>query len=372
MKEAMAAADTPPGHFILACVGDVMPAGRAADALRRAGAKPGNRQIWQGTEGANAVLMNLEAPITDAAVAYRDKRYSFKCDGDVLAFFDRRFIFSLANNHTFDFGEKGLLDTIDALDAHNFLHAGAGRNLEEARRPAMLDCGSAGMGVLCAADPRYQPATNSSAGTFPAVPGLLRESIRELQRSARIVIVSIHCGQEFLPVPSPRQIQLAGLSLDAGASVVSFHHAHCTSGVQKRKKGVVVFGSGNYVFPRGDTPRQYVSWRESAVWRIILDPVSQDIEMIDIRPVMLDDDGLPCVPPAGRARAILNRIALHSERLSAPRRLRWWRARAMMSPLYLWMNLINYTDIARRDGVRACLRTLASGLAAQLDCRQQD
>ncbi|MBI4332264.1 MAG: CapA family protein [Chloroflexi bacterium] len=48
-------------------------------------------------------------------------------------------LLSCANNHAFDYGEQGILDTIRHLEASGFVHAGTGRNLREARSPAYLD-----------------------------------------------------------------------------------------------------------------------------------------------------------------------------------------------------------------------------------------
>src|ERR671916_2010580 len=50
---------------------------------------------------------------------------------------------SLANNHTLDFEERGLLDTLDHLEAAGIRYAGAGHNLEEAARPALVKKGVA-------------------------------------------------------------------------------------------------------------------------------------------------------------------------------------------------------------------------------------
>ena len=46
---------------------------------------------------------------------------------------------SLANNHIMDFGPEALEDTIAVLQEHGVAYAGAGRNLEEARRPALME-----------------------------------------------------------------------------------------------------------------------------------------------------------------------------------------------------------------------------------------
>lgn len=48
-------------------------------------------------------------------------------------------IVSCANNHSYDYGEAGLLATIHHLDAAGIPHSGSGRNLAEARAPAYLD-----------------------------------------------------------------------------------------------------------------------------------------------------------------------------------------------------------------------------------------
>lgn len=54
----------------------------------------------------------------------------------------RRFGFnmtSFCNNHAFDWSYEGLLKTLDYLDEGGWVHAGCGRNLDEAAAPAYLD-----------------------------------------------------------------------------------------------------------------------------------------------------------------------------------------------------------------------------------------
>jgi len=371
-QEANAAPGSPPrAGLSLACLGDVMPADVGVlEALRRLGAETVRRRVWQPVDGADAVLINLETAITAASQAHRSKRYCFKWTSEILDLFDGRFILGLANNHIFDYGEKGLLDTLEALDARNLRHAGAGRNLQEAG-PVVFDVAGVRLGVICAADPRYQAATKTSAGTFPAIPGLLRESIREVQRDTDIVLVSIHSGQEFLPVPSPRQRQLAELCLEEGARLVSFHHAHCVSGVRSDSRGIVLFGTGNYLFPRGDTPSRFSAFQESAAWRVSLDTSRRKVQEIVIQPILIGVDGLPRKASESESGRILGRIKRCSDRICAGR-LRWWRLREMMKPVYLWMNMVNYVDIARRNGVRASLRMLVEGMRAQLTLSQRD
>lgn len=48
-------------------------------------------------------------------------------------------LYAWANNHTLDWGEGGMFATLRHLDAAGLVHAGVGRNLAEARRPAYLE-----------------------------------------------------------------------------------------------------------------------------------------------------------------------------------------------------------------------------------------
>lgn len=349
----------------LVCLGDVMIINQALDALRQIGAESIASRIWAPLDGVDVALANLEAPITNSPHVRENKRYNRKTSAEILNLFDRRFILSLANNHMMDYGERGLSDTIEALDSRNLLHAGAGRNLNEARAPVVTNIAGFKLGVLCAADPRFQAATKTSPGTFPARPELLKESIQEIRQRAELIVVSIHAGTEFLSVPSPNQLRLAELCLREGVRVVSFHHAHCVSGIMQDERGVVLLGTGNYVFPYA-IPRGFKPWKESAAWRVTLTAPGREIEHLEVQPVILDDNGLPARAPEIQSRRILSRIKRYSDRIQQRKYLEWWRLLEMLRPGYLWLNIVHHADICRRQGVWSVLQSVARGVRAQL------
>lgn len=223
--------------FTLSCLGDVMIGSQVLAVSRPIGVESMGDLILKPLVEADIVVANLEAPITNRSLARENKRYNLKTGSEILDLFDSRFVLGLANNHMLDYGEKGLLDTIEALDSQKIPHTGAGCNLEQARRPAVVNVAGVAIGVVCAADPRFQPATNSSAGTFPAHPDLLRETIQEVRQRVDVVVVSIHAGTEFLSAPSPMQLSLSELCIEEGVTVVNFHHAHCVSGILKNEQG---------------------------------------------------------------------------------------------------------------------------------------
>jgi poly-gamma-glutamate capsule biosynthesis protein CapA/YwtB (metallophosphatase superfamily) len=59
-------------------------------------------------------------------------------------------LLSAANNHAYDFGENGVLATIDHLKAAGLVHAGLGRNLSQARAPGYLDTRNGRVGLVAA------------------------------------------------------------------------------------------------------------------------------------------------------------------------------------------------------------------------------
>jgi len=63
---------------------------------------------------------------------------------------------SCANNHAFDYGEGGVLANIKHLDDADFVHAGTGKNLAEARAPGYLDTPN-GRVALVAATATFRP-----------------------------------------------------------------------------------------------------------------------------------------------------------------------------------------------------------------------
>jgi poly-gamma-glutamate synthesis protein (capsule biosynthesis protein) len=80
---------------------------------------------------------------------------------------------AFANNHTLNYGEEGCLATIEALQALEFVFAGAGRNLFEARMPAFLDTPAGRVGLMACCStfaPGHRAGTQN--GAVSGRPGL--------------------------------------------------------------------------------------------------------------------------------------------------------------------------------------------------------
>jgi len=126
----------------VALVGDVMLGRRVTDALRTL--RP--EQLWGDVLplliSADLRIGNLECAITDHKQPWTrtPKVFHFRADSSAVEVLKaaRVDVCSLANNHTLDFEERGLLDTMEHLKAAGIWYAGAGHNREEAARPALV------------------------------------------------------------------------------------------------------------------------------------------------------------------------------------------------------------------------------------------
>ena len=88
-------------------------------------------------------IVNLECALTKHAVQWTrsEKMFHFRADPEAVRVLlaARIDACALANNHILDYEERGLRDTLRALDVAGIRHAGAGANATDAAAPAMLD-----------------------------------------------------------------------------------------------------------------------------------------------------------------------------------------------------------------------------------------
>src|SRR3712207_6596323 len=131
----------------LALTGDVMLGRGVNETLRSVRPEEPWGDVLPLLGSADLRIINLECAITEHRRPWSrtPKVFHFRADpvaAEVLGA-ARVDACSLANNHTLDFEEQGLLDTLTHLKTAGIRYVGAGRNLEEAGRPVLLEGGVA-------------------------------------------------------------------------------------------------------------------------------------------------------------------------------------------------------------------------------------
>ncbi|WP_018924084.1 CapA family protein [Salsuginibacillus kocurii] len=272
----------------LVFVGDVMFEWSLEETIAAHGSYYPFKHVSKAIHEADYAVANLETAVTTATDPY-DKQYTFKTDpenvkGIAEAGFD---LVSLANNHTMDYREKGLVDTIEALEQSPLAHTGAGRNKEEAYTPHRVDIDGETIKIL--AFSRVLPTMNWYAGEEK--PGIasgyqeerVQDIIQKHEQKADYLFVYMHWGTEGEPWPEPYQRTYAQAMAEAGADAIIGAHPHVLQGFEFFDEVPVAYSIGNFLFP------DYVSGPNAETGLLRFKLEEGDVSM-GFEPYYIDDD----------------------------------------------------------------------------------
>jgi poly-gamma-glutamate capsule biosynthesis protein CapA/YwtB (metallophosphatase superfamily) len=245
---------------------------------------------------ADIVFGQMEAPLSDRGtpmfVPSRPRRVGAKNISALTEEGGGFHVMSHACNHAMDYGWEAFFDTLDALKKSNIAVVGAGRNIEEARRPAILERKGTKVGFLAylsilplgliaeekipgcaplrASDFYYHPFSYYQPGLppliitnlFPADRQAMEDDIRRLRPQVDVLVVSMHCGVQHTPAMIAMYQKEAGYAaIDAGADLVLQHHAHILKGIEVYKGKVVFYGLGDFACEHAlGTPGMLEAW----------------------------------------------------------------------------------------------------------------
>ena len=141
-------------------------------------------------------------------------------------------VVSLANNHICDLGDGGLENTIAQLKQLGIQYCGAGMNIEEASRPAVVSKDGITVAFLayCIYDSPWLGYVKMAGGNTPGVCPLeitkVIDDIRQAKSKYDKVVVLPHWGKEYSYVPLPETIEMTKQMIAAGADAVMASHPH--------------------------------------------------------------------------------------------------------------------------------------------------
>jgi poly-gamma-glutamate synthesis protein (capsule biosynthesis protein) len=210
---------------------------------------------------ADITFGNLESPIAEVGHPY-EKTGSFvfstppvAADALNWAGFD---VVSNANNHAWDAGIDGVVETIQQLDRVGVAHVGTGVTLDLAHQAAIIQRKGWRVAFL-GATRAFNPAPDSFY-THPgaryvawADSGWVYPEIRRLKESglADLVVVSLHAGTEFADQPDLALRRFFRGAINAGADICLGHHPHVLQPVEWYRGKPIVYSMGNFIFRQG-------------------------------------------------------------------------------------------------------------------------
>lgn len=263
----------------------------------------------------SSVFANLETPLIDGPAVPSGTMVFRSATANAKALAEAGFnVVSLANNHTPNKSQAGLISTFSSLTDAKILYVGAGINVAEAYSPKVQKISNDFSVAWLAYNDRdvvpesYGAGTTSKgldwAGTALMNESKLEEEIAKAKTLANYVIVSMHSGREYTAVPNTSQTTFAHRAIDAGADLVIGHHPHVVQSVEKYQEKYIFYSLGNFIFDQmfSDETRR----------GIMLNFIFEDknITQIEIIPTVIENYTQPRVASTKEAQWIIDRLKI--------------------------------------------------------------
>jgi len=340
-------------HLSLVAVGDVLPHRRVKATARHHGWSEVFAGAAPTVRGADLAFANLESPVApDNHQGIHGE--VFNAPADLLpALADVGFdVLSMANNHAYDQGAAGMMETLRRVDEAGMQAVGAGPSCDAARRVVTTEVDDLRIGWLAAADLVNIDgnSTDDAPCVFWAGPVCsgdcgpdrdaihfalddrrLVEAVRAAREQVDLLVMSFHWGDEYRTTPLPEYPRIAELLTDAGVDVLLGHHPHVLQPIEERTTArgtpaLIAYSLGNFVSDMGSRFDPATSAPSRGHTRdglaLQLDLTLTDGHLADIRstPVALWTDNNRLTKGDAPDRVVVRRVADLPEPLASQRR----------------------------------------------------
>lgn len=207
-------------------------------------------------------IINLETTITksDNYLPYKDIHYRMhplNIDTLISAGID---ICTLANNHILDWGNEGLIETINKLKSANIKFSGVGKNIQQAIQPAIFELPLNkrvlvfSVGMASSGIPPIWKATSRTPGLYylpdfsPDILTSIIENIKQHRQSNDLVIFSIHWGSNWgYDIPESFRSFAYDLIDIANVDVIFGHSSHHPRPIEIYHGKPILYGCGDFI-----------------------------------------------------------------------------------------------------------------------------
>ncbi len=147
-------------------------------------------------------------------------------------------IVGLANNHSGNYGEGAIKETVNNLEKNNILVSGTSE-----RRIAYKEIKGVKFAFLS-----LNTIGFIEKGLVWGSEENLKNLIVEAKKNADLVIVQMHWGVEYVEEPAETQIKMGRLAIDLGADMVVGNHPHWIQKYEIYKDKYILYALGNFIF----------------------------------------------------------------------------------------------------------------------------
>lgn len=197
-------------------------------------------------------VVNFEAPIKTALFPNLKSGPSIQQNASAPQWLKEKGfnVFSLANNHIMDFGEKAARETEATLGHEKCVGIGVGK---EAYKPLLLEREGVKVAILALAELQFGMVHDSftQANDYgcawinhPCVNRLVRETKKKVD----FLIIVAHAGLEGVDIPLPEWRERYRELIDEGCDAVIGGHTHTAQGYEIYHGKPIFYSLGNFCF----------------------------------------------------------------------------------------------------------------------------
>jgi hypothetical protein len=302
------------GAFTVVATGDIMMHEAVKQSAEASGFPALFAQVKPLLQGADVAFGNLETPVAPKANR-GTKAFVFDAPAELLpALKEAGFtLLSFANNHAYDQGVAGIVETLGNLEHAGLAEIGAGLTARAALAPVIVERHGLRVGFL-GGTTRFNQNLNSTDPQRPLVVEAaspdLPTAIAALAKTVDAVVVSVHWGNEYETDAAQEQIDLARKLVEAGALVILGSHPHVLQRVDllpapDGRVALVAYSLGNFLsnqsrdYAAGPAPPAAGDPRDGALLELTLRKrrflggrVVTDIGKASALPLWTDNDDL--------------------------------------------------------------------------------
>lgn len=218
-------------------------------------------------------VANLESPIIANCPEGKTGTFTFCGDEKFLPYLqENKFVFNLANNHIFNYGTEGYLQTKNFLTDFNLTY------FPDFATKEVNGIRFGFLGYDFISNPKLDPQ-------------ILLDDVQKYDSQVDWLIVSIHWGNEYLPAAETWRVNLAKQLVDAGADIIHGHHPHVWQDYEIYRDKPIFYSFGNFVFDQ--------SWSyETSHSQIARLQLSKDkLESLELFPIEINFNSQPALMP---------------------------------------------------------------------------
>ena len=248
-------------------------------------------------------IINLETSITTndsfwpgKGIQYRMHPNNIEC----LSILENLFC-SLANNHTLDWGYKGLAQTINSLDQAEIEYAGAGMDLKDANQPAIIEVeGKGRMVVLSYGMP--SSGISSSWAARKDRPGVnvlkdlsttgireIKTLVESVKQPGDIVVLSLHWGGNWgYEIHADEREFVHSLIDSAHIDVIHGHSSHHFKAIEVYHNKLILYGCGDFLNDyEGIGGKEHYRGDLALMYFASVDPKTGNLLQLEITPMKI-------------------------------------------------------------------------------------